>query len=384
MNSDYIYLNNAATSFPKPPPVIEAVKAQLDSIPCHHSRTGFERQERDVFSSSRELLAKLFNVDKPERIVFTSGATEAINLALKGLELAGGHIISSSIEHNSVLRPLKILERQGIIELTIVGCDNQGRINPADVKSALKNNTKVIILNHCSNVSGAVTDLEAIGKITASCDNLAFIVDASQSAGTIPIDVDRMNIDLLAFTGHKSLFGYPGSGGLYIRESLDLEPLKTGGTGIKSDYLYQPQTMPIYYEAGTQNNIGAASLEAGVAFVLDKGVENIHKHKQNCVQTMISALRKQANVILYANFHTDEIPSLFSFNIKGMDPADVGYILENSFKIITRSGLHCAPLIHKEIGSFPAGSVRVSPSGFTSDDEIDKFLTAVSQICKTV
>ncbi len=382
MNSDNIYLNNAATSFPKPTQVIDAVKKQLTSIPCHNSRVGFERQEKDVFSSCRALLAKLFNVNKSERIVFTSGATESINLAIRGLELDGGHIISSSIEHNSVLRPLKTLERQGTIELTIVGCNNEGQINPANIESAIKNNTKAVILNHCSNVSGAVTDLKAVGEIISLYDNLIFIVDAAQSAGTIPINVQEMNIDLLAFTGHKSLFGFPGIGGLYIRESVDLQPLKTGGTGIKSDYLYQPETMPIYYEAGTQNTIGVISLKAGVSFILDKGVKNIHMHKQNCVEKMISSLQKQNHVILYAHSQNNEFPSLFSFNIKGMDPADTGYILENSFKIITRSGLHCAPLIHKEIGSFPAGSLRVSPSFFTSDDETDKFITAVSEICR--
>ena len=375
-----IYLNNAATSFPKPDKVRHAVELCLQTPPFHALRTGYDTQQADVMFACREALAALFNVQNPERIVFTSGATEALCLAIFGLELRNTHVITTAIEHNSVLRPLKTLERDGAIELTIVACDASGHVDAQNVCDQITPNTKAIIVNQCSNVTGAVTDLRAIGAVTAE-KGIPFIVDASQSAGNFPIDVEAMQIDLLAFAGHKSLYGMQGIGGLFIRDHIRLKPLKVGGTGVRSDYLFQPETMPLYYEAGTPNLPGIVSLHAGVAFILETGLDQIRQRKAHCVQKMMEPLAKKPDIILYPPPGNQETPVLFALNIKHITPADVGYILENSFGIIIRSGLHCAPLIHQALRSYPDGSIRVSPSYFTTDDEIATFLEAIDTIC---
>jgi len=378
-----IYLNNAATSFPKPKEVRDAVAAYLGNPPFHAARTGYDQQPDDVVFACRQSLATLFNIQSPERIVFTSGATEALCLAIFGLELHDAHVVSTLIEHNSVLRPLKTLERDGAIRLTLADCDASGRVDAQALCEQIGPGTKAVIVNHCSNVTGAVTDLRTIGTATRE-QGIPFIVDASQSAGHIPIDVDAMHIDLLAFTGHKSLYGLQGIGGLFIRNGMHLKPLKVGGTGVRSDDLFQPQTMPMYYEAGTPNLPGIVSLHAGVSFILETGLEQIRKRKEHCVQKMLEQLVKKSGIIVYSSHESKAPPGLFSFNIKNMTPADVGYMLENSFAIIIRSGLHCAPLIHKALHSYPHGSVRVSPSYFTTDDEIAAFLGAIETIYEEV
>ncbi len=376
-----IYLNNAATSFPKPDGVRKAVELCLITPPFHASRTGYDYQKEDVMFSCREVLAKLFNILDPHRIVFTSGATESLCLAIFGLELRNAHVITTAIEHNSVLRPLKTLEREGAIELTIVNCDSCGYVDAHNVIEQITPATKAVIVNHCSNVTGTITDLQTIGAATVD-KGVPFIVDASQSAGSFPIDVELMHIDLLAFSGHKSLYGIQGIGGLFIRQNTRLKPLKIGGTGVKSDYLFQPETMPVYYEAGTPNLPGIVSLHAGVSFILETGLERIRQQKEQCVRNMVTQLAKKKEISLYPPCAEKETAGVFSFNVKNMKPADVGYILEHSFDIIIRSGLHCAPLIHKAIHTSLDGSIRVSPSYFTTGDEIAEFLKAVDTICE--
>lgn len=375
-----IYLNNAATSFPKPYPVRSAVERYLETPPFHALRTGYGSRQDDVVSSCREALAALFNIQTPERLVFTSGATESLCLAIFGLELRNAHVITTAIEHNSVLRPLKTLERDGAIELTVVVCDSSGCVDAHNLTGQIKDSTQAIVVNHCSNVTGAITDVQTIGTVAAE-RGIPFIVDASQSAGTLPVDVEAMQIDLLAFTGHKSLYGMQGIGGLFIRDNIRLKPLKVGGTGVRSDYVFQPETMPMYYEAGTPNLPGIVSLYAGVSFIVETGLEQIRQRKAQCVQKMIEQLSNKETITLYASRDTNNPPGLFSFNIANMNPADVGYMLEHSFDIIIRSGLHCAPLIHQALGSYPSGSVRVSPSYFTTADEIALFVEAVEMIC---
>jgi selenocysteine lyase/cysteine desulfurase len=276
---------------------------------------------------------------------------------------------------------LKTLERDGAIELTLVDCDASGHVDARDIVAQIKHNTKAVVVNHCSNVTGAVTDLQTIGRATAD-RGIPFIVDASQSAGSLPIDLGSWPIDLLAFAGHKSLYGLQGIGGLFIRDTIRLEPLKVGGTGVRSDYLFQPEKMPMYYEAGTPNLPGIISLRAGVSFILETGPERIHQRKTACVRRMMEHLAKKKDITLYPPYANKKAPEVFSFNIRHMKPADVGYILEHSFDIIIRSGLHCAPLIHKAIHSYPQGSVRVSPSYFTTDDEIATFLKAIDTSCE--
>lgn len=383
--NDCIYLNNAATTYPKPASVLDGISKLLKAPPIHHLRAGFRTDavDTDVVDICRIELASLFNVPEPNRIVFSSGATESLNLALRGLPLDGKHVVTTVIEHNSVLRPLKTMERDGRITLSIVKCDEYGSVSPDSIAEAILPNTAAVVVNHCSNVTGIVNDIEAIGSITKK-NKISFIVDASQSAGLYPIDVQKANIDILVFTGHKSLYGIQGIGGAYISNDIILKPLKVGGTGIRSDYLFQPETVPMYYEAGTQNIPGILALYEGVRYINKIGMDNIRERKENIVQVMKSVLSHNKNVTLFPGISCKFKPTLFSFTVKGMEPEDIGYILENNFNIIVRTGLHCAPLIHKYLGTFPSGSVRVSPSHFTSEKEIEKFNEAVHQILQMI
>jgi cysteine desulfurase family protein len=374
-----IYLNNAATSYPKPKKVQEAVMASFSGPLVHASRTGMERDEDDILYVCRSKLADLFNIEDPLHIVFTSGSTEALNLAIKGLPLEGGNVVISAIEHNSVIRPLKTLEKEGKISVTIVECDKNGYIEPQQFAEAIRDDTKAIVVNHCSNVTGAVLDIAEIAKIAHSA-GAYIVVDASQSAGVVPIDCKNWDIDLLAFTGHKSLYGMQGIGGLYIKEGIELKPLKVGGTGILSELLLQPEGFPIHYEAGTPNTPGIISLYAGLQFIFETGLENIIEHKKKLYKILFDELGDNPDIEIYSpkNEHTSY--SNFCFNIKGMVPEEVGYVLEASFDIWVRTGLHCAPLILPYLGVEPWGTVRASHSYFTTEEEIYKFVEAVKKI----
>lgn len=378
-----IYLNNAATTYPKPNQVIKSVSALLYAPPLHHARTGFNSASADIVDKCRRQLALFFNAPDARCIVFSSGATESLNLAINGLNLDGKHVITTTVDHNSVLRPLKTMERAGRINLSIVQCDGYGFVSPEHIRKAITPNTGAVVINHCSNVTGIINDIEAIGMITRR-HGIPFVVDASQSAGVYPVDVRKANIDILIFTGHKSLFGIQGIGGAYIREGLTLRPLKVGGTGVRSDYLYQPETLPMYYEAGTQNLPGICSLYEGVQYIQKTGLNHIRNKKEENVLKIRRHLAHIKNVAFFPGEECECKTAIFCFTIKGMDPADIGYILENNFGIVVRSGLHCAPLIHKHIGTFPKGSVRISPSHFTSNDEIEIFADAMRQIIKIV
>jgi len=382
-----IYLNNAATSFPKPRQVISAVNECLSKPILHAARTGFEREHEDSIYITRDRLSKLFNVPDPFQIIFTSGSTEALNLAIKGLDLKGGHVVTTTTEHNSVNRPLKTMELGNEIEITFVDCDETSYVNPMNIESAMKPNTKAVIINHCSNVTGTIQDIREITKI-AHTNNAYIIVDASQSAGNIPIDFDGWDLDFMAFTGHKSLFGIQGTGGLIIKKGIDLTPLKVGGTGILSEILTQPPGLPIHYEAGTPNTPGIVALGAGVKFIQDVGIENIIEHKKKLFNRIIDGLNDfsqnttsgEPNDIMIYTQGTNHSYSNFCFNIGGFVPEEVGYILKSSFDILVRTGIHCAPLLLKPLGVEPWGTVRASFSYFTTEEEIDIFVDALKQI----
>ncbi len=376
-----IYFNNAATSWPKPPEVSKAVYKYLNEVPCHSARAGLEEDSEDPAQACRDKLCKLFNASDPEQFVFTSGSTEALNLAINGLQLDKAHVVTTGIEHNSVIRPLKHLELDGKIEITFVDCDETGYVTPESIEDAIKDNTKAIVVNHSSNVTGSILDIKTIAEI-AHKHGMPIIVDASQSSGAIEIDIDGWDIDLLAFTGHKSLYGMQGIGGLHIKKGLELKPLKVGGTGIKSEVLVQPPGMPIFYEAGTPNVPGIVSLNAGIGFVLEKGVTHIREHKADMVRRIISELAEFPEVKVYTNNKNNSMAN-FCFNIGGMAPEEVGYFLDSSYDIIVRTGLHCAPLLLKPVGVYPWGTVRASPSYFTTDDEIDLFIVALKDAVRT-
>lgn len=374
-----IYLNNAATTFPKPEGTLKALQDYLGTTPLKCLRTGYVTEEDDTVSACRKKLAELFNAPNEKTIAFTSGATESLNLAINGLDLKRKHVITTQIEHNAVLRPLQVLVDKGDIELTVVRCDESGIVNAIDIADAIKENTRAIVLNHSSNVTGEVIDLDAVRAVIRDRDIL-LIVDAAQSAGCIPIDVEEAQIDVLCFTGHKSLYGIPGLGGIYIKEGLDIKPLMVGGSGSKSELAHQPEERPLYYEAGTPNIPGIVALSAGIDFINEKGMETIEQKKRELFTLLSDGLKDIKGVRVYGRDVTRDRVPIICFNIEGLEADKTAEILESSFEIITRSGLHCAPLIHKAIGTFPAGSVRVSPSFFTTLDEIDKFLYAVKHI----
>ncbi len=379
-----IYFDNAATSWPKPPEIIAAMQNYLQNIGGSPGRSGHRlsiEAARIVFET-REKLAYLFNVPDPLRIVLTKNATEALNIAIFGLLKPGDHVITSSMEHNSVMRPLRMMEAGGV-HITVIPCDKAGLIDPAKTVDAIRKNTKAIFITHASNVTGTVLPVSDIGRIARNY-GLVLCVDAAQTAGSYPIDVLDMNIDLLAFTGHKSLLGPSGTGGLYIREGLEksIEPLCVGGTGSRSEMETQPDFMPDRYEAGTPNTAGIAGLQAGVEFVLSKGIDEIKGKEENLTKLFIEGISNLPGITLYGPTSSNRRIPVVSFNIDGMDPAAVALELDERFKIMSRSGLHCAPAAHKTIGTYPTGTVRFSFSYFNTQEQIIKSIEALERISK--
>lgn len=377
-----IYLNNSASSFPKPANVISAVNKCISSIPIHQSRTGYDLQPVNEVDETREMLSSFFNIPAKEQVIFTSNATESLNLAIKGILSKGDHVITTAAEHNSVLRPVNTLFKDKVISLDIVKSDKLGVIDPDDIKKNINKKTKLVVVTHASNVTGTVQDIETISTIARE-SGAYFLVDISQSAGIIDFDFSASGADMAAFTGHKSLLGIQGIGGLLIKEGTPVNPLKTGGTGIRSDYLLQPEELPLYYESGTMNLPGIISLKEGIKYINQEGINNLRKHKEVLIKKIEDALSEIQKVeIIGRNKEIRQLP-VINLKIKNMDVSEAGYILENSFHIITRAGLHCAPLIHKSLGTFPKGSLRVSPSSFNTEEEIGTFIDAISKIAKT-
>jgi cysteine desulfurase family protein len=329
---------------------------------------------------TRDITAELFNIDDPFQVVFTKNATEALNLALLGLLREGDHVVTSSMEHNSVMRPLRHLEKQGIA-VTTVPCSSQGDIDPEMIHKAIRPGTKLIVMTHASNVTGTIMPVREIGRIALN-HGVPFCVDAAQSAGAIPIDVADMNISLLAFTGHKSLFGPQGTGGLYIRKGLDelIVPRMMGGTGSKSEFEEQPDFMPDRYESGTPNAIGLAGLGAGITFIKNTGIGVIRGREELLTARFLAGIAAIPRVVLYGAVDAASRTSVISFNINGIMPSEVAEKLDDSYGIMSRPGLHCAPSAHTTIGTFPTGTVRFSFGFFTTEDEIDYAIKAIDKI----
>jgi cysteine desulfurase family protein len=377
-----LYLDNAATTFPKPEQVYEAVNKCMREYCGNPGRAGHKlalKAGREIYNT-RELAAKLFNIQDPMRIIFTCNATEALNLALKGLLKDGDHVITSSMEHNSVIRPLNHLIEHGV-ETSIIKCDNKGRLNLKDLEDEICQNTKLICITHASNVTGTILPIKEIGEICKKY-NVIFMVDASQTAGVCHIDVEELGIDLLATAGHKGLMGPQGTGLLYIKEGIDLKPLKEGGTGSKSEEITQPYIMPDYYESGTLNTPGIVGLGAGIKFVLSNTTDKIRKHEQILTKLMIEELKKIKNLTIYGVADSQHQVAVISFNIECLDSSEMAYILDNEYGICTRSGLHCSLLAHKTIGTMEKGTVRVSLSYFNNENDILNIIKAIKKIVK--
>ncbi|HAL61268.1 MAG TPA: cysteine desulfurase [Chloroflexi bacterium] len=380
-----IYLDNAATSWPKPPAVAEAMVRFLEQVGASPGRSSHRLsvEAGRIIYQVREDLAKLFNCPDPLHIVFGLNATEALNLALQGYLRPGDQVITSSMEHNSVMRPLRALEKRGV-ELTVLPCSGEGFLEPGLIEEAIRPNTVMIVLNHASNVIGTLLPVREAGRI-ARRNGLLLLVDAAQTAGAYPIDMERQNIDLLAFTGHKSLLGPQGTGGLCIGPRVDLErlePLKRGGTGSRSKFEEQPDFLPDMCESGTLNAVGLAGLGAGVRFVLAQGLTSIRHHEARLTQRLIDGLRSIPGLTVYGSGDAHQQTATISFNIEGLLPSEVGLRLDEGYEIMCRVGLHCAPAAHKTIGTFPQGTVRFSLSLFNTEQDVEAAVDAVVKIAQ--
>ena len=379
-----IYLDNAATTFPKPRQVYEAVLDCMENYGANPGRAGHKlamRAGREIYEC-RENIAKLLNVSNPMSIVFTHNATDSLNLAIKGVVKSGDHIITTSIEHNSVIRPIKALEKNGV-ENTIVKCDKYGYLDPNDIKKAIKPNTKLIVTTHASNVCGTIVDIESVGNI-AKENNILYLVDASQTLGVYDIDVQKINVDMIAAPGHKCLLGPQGTGMLYIRDGLEVNILKEGGTGSNSEDLFQPNMMPDRYESGTHNTPGIAGLNAGVKFILETGIDKIRKHEEELCEYMLTKLTEVPNIKIYGPLDSKKRAAVISINIGDIDSGEVTFILDDMYEIATRSGIHCSPLAHKTLGTLRQGTVRFSLGYFNTKEDIDKAVEALKHIEKEI
>ena len=379
-----IYLDNAATSWPKPEIVYQTMDEFLRTKGGNPGRGSHNMAlaARQVVEETRMLVARLINAVEINRVILTLNCTDSLNLGLKGLLKPGDHVITSSIEHNSVVRPLRKLERQGVKVTRLFPHSGGGFVLPDDVEKAITKDTRLVVMTHASNVTGVIQPIEEYGAIVRK-HNRIFMVDAAQTAGRYPLDVQANNIDLLAFSGHKGLFGPPGTGVLYVGERVELDSLREGGTGSHSELEEQPLELPYRYESGTVNSVGIAGLGAGLKYILSQGLEKIHTHEQFLTNRLIEGLSPIPGVTLYAAADSTKQAAIISFNIEGYEPGEAGAILDQAFDIKVRSGLHCAPAAHKTIGTYPSGTIRLSPGYFNTAEEIEVTLQAVEKMART-
>lgn len=375
-----IYLDNAATSYPKPECVYLAVDRFNRDMGGNPGRGGNQQslQAGTVVLETREALARFFNIEECLDIAFTANVTEALNIGLKGVLRPGDHVITTSMEHNAVARPLFVLSQQGV-EWSQVACAADGSLDPEDIRREIKPNTRMICMLHASNLTGTIMPISAVGSIAREA-GVIFMVDSAQSAGVLPIDVKLDHIDILAFTGHKGLFGPQGTGGIYVNPAVKIKPLREGGTGSLSENLEQPGFMPDMLESGTSNMPGIAGLGAGIGFINEQGIEKISGHEQQLLAQLIDGLRQIPGVKLYGPADPRRQTAVLSFNIDGMDCGELSSRLDYEFGIVTRAGIHCAPLAHQTIGTFERGSCRLSPGYFNTPADIDYVLKAIDSL----
>jgi cysteine desulfurase family protein len=379
-----IYFDNAATSWPKPEATLQAMDRYLRLTGGSPGRSGHRlsiEAGRIVFDT-RDALAELFGIADSSRIVFAKNATEALNLAISGLLGPGDHAICSGMEHNSVMRPLNAVTERGV-EFSIVPCAGTGELDPRVLANAIRKNTRAVYLTHASNVTGCIMPVAEVGAVARE-HGLIFCVDAAQTAGALPIDVAAMNVDLLAFTGHKSLFGPPGTGGLYIGKGLEdhIRPILRGGTGSRSESEYQPDFLPDKYESGTPNTVGLAGLGAGVRFVLAETVGKIRAQEHHLTSLFLEGMAGIPGVKIYGPESAAERIPVISFSMEGRDPAQIALELDEEFGIMSRPGLHCSPRAHQTIGTYPTGTVRFSFGYFNTEDQLLDALAALAHISR--
>ena len=376
-----IYLDNAATTMKKPDCVIDAVVSAMR----HMGNSGRGAHEASLDASrvifeTRERLSSMFHLGNPKQVAFTCNSTEALNTAIFGLFGPGDHIISTVMEHNSVLRPLYRMEKQGA-SVTFLPCDELGRLRTDLLSSALRPETKGVVCTHASNLTGNANDLEFIGKFCRE-HGLLFVVDASQTAGVLPIDMEKMNIDVLCFTGHKGLYGPQGTGGICVREGVAVAPLKSGGSGVQTYLKEHPHEMPTALEAGTLNGHGIAGLHAAIGFLMETGTDAVHEKEVRLMRRFYDGIKDIPGVKIYGDFSTDHRAAVIAINIRDYDSSEISDELSFTYGISTRPGAHCAPLMHESMGTVEQGMVRFSISWFNTEEEIDEAIRAVREIAE--
>ena len=379
MEKHTIYMDNAATTLPKPPEVAEAIVQAMNHLGnAGRGSTEASLDAARVIYDTRERLGRMFHAENPKQIAFTSNATESLNIAIQGLINPGDHVITTVMEHNSVLRPLYERQQAGAT-LTILPADEDGNISYDMLETAVRQETKAIICTHGSNLTGNLNDIERIGKI-AKAHKLLFIVDASQTAGVFPIDVQKMGIDVLCFTGHKSLYGPQGTGGIYVRDGIKIRPLKRGGSGVDTYNHNHPEQMPTALEAGTLNGHGIAGLNAALKYVEEKGIDAIREIALQRAWQFYEGIKEIPGVNIYGDFSKRERCPIVSFNLYDYDSAEVSDELLMSYGISTRAGGHCAPLMHESLQNAEQGAVRFSFSHFNTKEEVEIAIRAVREL----
>jgi len=382
-----LYLDNAATSWPKPPGVAQSMCHFLDDVGANPGRSGHRMsiQAARIVYAAREAIAALFGAPDPLKVIFGLNITDSLNLALHGLLKPGDHVITSSMEHNAVMRPLNDLQSQGIT-YTRLACQADGTLEPGLVEKAIQPNTRLVVLNQASNVCGTLLPVREVGQI-ARHKNLLFLVDTAQSAGAMPVDMETDQIDLLAFTGHKSLYGPMGTGGLVIGERVDpstLSTIRQGGTGSRSEREVQPEFCPDRFESGTPNAVGLAGLLAALEWLQERGVASIQAHKQKLCAALLEGLLNIPGVTVYGPHDAARQTATIGFNLQGIEPSTVGLRLDEEYNILCRVGLHCAPAAHHTLGTFPDGCVRFGLGAFNTLDDAQQAVAAVHQLAGEV
>ncbi|MDI6768902.1 MAG: aminotransferase class V-fold PLP-dependent enzyme [Anaerolineales bacterium] len=381
-----IYLDHAATSWPKPPEVMRAMAGFLESAGGNPGRSGHRLSiaAGRIVYEAREAVAGLLHAPDPLRVIFTQNATHALNIALHGLLSPGDRVVTSGMEHNAVMRPLRALEKRGVA-VVVVPTAPDGTLNPVDFARAVMLGTRLVALNHASNVVGTIAPAAEVAQIAHAAGAL-LLIDAAQTAGVMPLDMQAMGIDLLAFTGHKGLHGPPGSGGLVLGEGVDaaqIRPLLQGGTGSRSEYEEQPEFLPDKFESGTPNGVGIAGLGAGIQWVMARGMEAIRAHEVALTRRLVAGLSEIPGVRLYGLADPQRRTAVVSFTVEGWRVSTIGLRLDEEHGVLCRVGLHCAPAAHRTIGTFPEGTVRFAPGPLTTLNEIDAVVDAVKQVVQS-
>lgn len=378
-----IYMDNAATSWPKPPAVMEAMASYQKDIGVSAGRGGYRRavEASRLIFDTREVVARLFGVAESRRIVFTLNCTEALNIALWGWLDEGDHVVTTSMEHNSVARPLNHLKRERGVDVTYVQCSAEGLLDPDDLSRAITPRTRLVALVHASNVCGTVNDVAAVGAVCRE-RGVPLLVDAAQSVGAIPIDVEEMSVDFLAFPGHKGLMGPLGTGALCVGPNVKPRPLYQGGTGSHSELTFQPDYLPDFYEAGSHNAIGLAGLKAACEFVTEVTPAVIGVHKSKLAARFVAAVDEMPGVTYYGPRDFARQAGVCSVRVEGMDPALVGHALDAEYGVMVRTGLHCSPLSHKTLGTIDAGTVRFSFGYYNDEEQVDFAARALAEVAR--